>query len=98
MAERRVQYRVGKYPPPHIPIIPDKKTIMAIKAVHSGVANEGQQKLFLEFLIHDLCGAYDVGYHSGKIDDTAFAAGKRFVALNLRDLINFDVARLKESV
>lgn len=98
MAKRTVQYRVGKFPPPNIPIIPDKKTIMAIKAVHAGSANEGQQKLFLEFLIHDLCGAYDVGYHSGKIDDTAFAAGKRFVALNLRDLINFDIAKLKETV
>jgi hypothetical protein len=98
MAVRKVTYRVGKYPPPHIPVIPDKKTIMAIKSIHSGTANEIQQKLFIEFLIHDLCGAYDVGYHSGKIDDTAFAAGKRFVALNLRDLINFDVDKLKERV
>lgn len=98
MAKRTVQYRVGKFPPPYIPVIPDKKTIMAVKAVYSGSASEPQQKLFLEFIMHDLCGAYDVGYHSGKPDDTAFASGKRFVALNLRDIINFDVAKLKEQV
>jgi hypothetical protein len=96
MAKRTVQYRAGKFPPPYIPIIPDKKTILAVKSVFSGTANEGQQKLFLEFLMHDVCKVYDNNYHSGKPDDTAFALGKKFVGLQIRDIINFDVASLKE--
>lgn len=96
MAPRKVQYRAGKIPSPYIPIIPDKKTIMAVKSFYSGTANNGQQRLVLDFIMHSLCGTYDIGYHSGKPDDTAFAAGKRFIGLNLRDVINLDATMLKE--
>lgn len=55
----------------------------AIKALASGVANEGQQKRALEWIINTLCATYDLSYRPGSDRDTAFAEGKRHVGLQL---------------
>lgn len=57
----------------------------AIKALAAGVANEGQQKRALEWIINTLCGTYDLSYRPGPEGDrdTAFAEGRRSVGLQL---------------
>lgn len=60
----------------------------AIKALAAGVANEGQQKRVLDWIVKTLCGTYDVSYRPDSDRDTAFAEGKRFVGLQLVKQIN----------
>ena len=57
----------------------------AIKALAAGVANEGQQKRALEWIINTLCGTYDMSFRPGAEGDrdTTFAEGRRYVGLQL---------------
>lgn len=52
---------------------------MAIKALEAGNANEGQQKLALNWVINVLCGTYDQSFHPDGDRATTFAEGKRWV-------------------
>jgi hypothetical protein len=63
----------------------DDADTYAIKALAAGVANEGQQKRALEWIINTLCGTYDLSYRPGPEGnrDTAFAEGRRSVGLQL---------------
>jgi hypothetical protein len=51
----------------------------AIKALAAGNANEGQQKLALDWIIVTLCGTYDQPYRPGSERDTVFACAKQYV-------------------
>jgi hypothetical protein len=61
----------------------DDADTYAIKALAAGVANEGQQKRALDWIINTLCGTYDLSYRPESDRDTAFAEGKRHVGLQL---------------
>lgn len=56
---------------------------MAIKALATGTASEGQQRRALDWIINTLCGTYDLSYRPDSERNTAFAEGKRFVGLQL---------------
>lgn len=62
----------------------------AIKALAAGVANEGQQKRALAWIINTLCGTYDLSFREGENGDrgTVFAEGKRYVGLQIVKHIN----------
>ena len=59
----------------------DETLTGAIKALHAGTANAGQQQRALKWIIEALCGTYDLSYRPGEGGerDTSFAEGKRFV-------------------
>lgn len=57
------------------------ETAHALKALQSGVANEGQQKTALEFILLTACGIRNVSYQTGDSHATAFAEGRRFAGL-----------------
>jgi hypothetical protein len=63
----------------------DDADTYAVKALAAGVANEGQQKRALEWIINTLCGTYDLSFRPGADGDreTAFAEGKRHIGLQL---------------
>jgi hypothetical protein len=61
----------------------DEADTYAIKALAAGVANEGQQKRALDWIINTLCGTYDLSYRPESDRDTAFAEGKRHIGLQL---------------
>lgn len=64
--------------------------VAAFKALAAGVANEGQQKRALQWLIHKVARTYDLSYRPGPDGerDTAFAEGMRSVGLQVVKLIN----------
>jgi hypothetical protein len=68
----------------------DEADTYAIKALAAGVANEGQQKRALKWIIESLCGTYDLSFRPGPEGDrdTAFAEGRRSVGLQLVKQIN----------
>ena len=74
----------------------NKADCVAIQAVWAGVASEEQQKRAMVALLHicDVNGADWMPAEHGGERDTAFAAGKRHVGLQLRKLLTFSLADL----
>jgi hypothetical protein len=72
------------------PYDPDGADTMAIKALATGTANEGQQRRALKWIIEAACGTYDLSFRPGPDGEreTAFAEGKRHIGLQLVKHIN----------
>jgi hypothetical protein len=68
----------------------------AIKAVASGTANAGQQKIAIDWIIR-MAGTYDVTFQPDSERITAYAEGKRAVGLQIVKLINIPVTLLQGS-
>jgi len=70
----------------------DEAITLALKALEKGVANEGQQRLALDWIVRQASQYYELSYHSEDPGGrkTAYAEGRRSVggliitALNLR--------------
>jgi hypothetical protein len=61
--------------------------VYAYRALVEGVANAGQQKLFVEYLKY-ITDQDVLSYRPGSDRDSAFAEGKRFVGLELAKLLH----------
>lgn len=76
---------------PHRPAEYDESIIMAVRAFAAGVANDGQQKVVWDWLLHTVCQVEGMSYRPGGIEGqraTDFAEGKRYVANQLRKMLN----------
>ena len=69
---------------------PDENVTYAVKALAKGIANEGQQKTALDWIVKDLCKTYDLSYRPDSDRDTCFAEGKRFIGLMIIHEININ--------
>lgn len=78
-------------PPPWLPVDYDLPDVAAIQALSNGTATEDQQKRALKWIVRTACGYADLGWHpeEGCKD---FAAGRRFVSLQIEKLIHIDKA------
>ena len=67
--------------------------VYAIKALVSGVANEGQQKRALDWIVNTLCETYGLSFRPGDNGDrdTVFAEGKRHVGMQIVKLTKIAV-------
>jgi hypothetical protein len=68
---------------------------VAIKALRDGAANEGQQKMALEWIIGQACGKRYFPYHNNE-RDTNFALGRLFVAEQIVGLFYIDIKSLRD--
>lgn len=70
----------------------------AFQALINGTAQPHQQTRAMKFLIQDICGLNDLSYRPGDPTGTAFAEGKRFVALQIQKLtiLNTDAFTKKD--
>lgn len=79
-------------PEPWLPPDYDESTIYAVRALMTGTANDGQQKLVWSYFMY-LTGASeefaDLSFRPGPQGEraTVFAEGRRFVGLMLRKLL-----------
>lgn len=67
-----------------------KAAVFALQAMAKGHANEGQQKIALDYLINEVCRTYDVSFRpddKGGERETAFAEGRRFVGMQIEKII-----------
>lgn len=76
---------------PWLPAPYDEGDTYAIKALAAGVANEGQQKRALKWIIENLCGTYDQPYRPDGDRDTVFACAKMFVGQQIVKQINVNL-------
>lgn len=61
--------------------------VAAMQAVAYGRASEEQQKRAYAYIVHVLCGTYDVSFRPGDSSrETDFAEGKRFVGIQCAKL------------
>lgn len=74
----------------------EKADVYALKALASGSASEGQQKRALDWILNVACGVRDTTYFPDSPRDSDFAAGKRFVGLEIVALINMSNASLED--
>lgn len=60
----------------------DYMTVIALRSVFEGTANEGQQKAALKWIIWNACETYGFSFRPGGTDgdrETCLAEGRRFV-------------------
>lgn len=74
----------------------DEGDAYAFQALARGEANEAQQKRALDWIIDGACCTYDVSFRPGKVDETTFAEGRRFVGLQIVKLLKVNPAILKK--
>lgn len=70
----------------HAPAAYDKAVLMAIRACLAGKANDGQQKLAMDWIITKAANYYDLSYRPGSEDGrrgTDFHEGRRFVGAQI---------------
>ena len=78
---------------PWFPADYDDEVVYAVRALHSGTANDGQQKLVWSWMMY-ITGAgdefADMSFRPGPTGDrdTTFAEGKRFAGLQLRKMLH----------
>jgi hypothetical protein len=83
--------RSRAFAPPDYGTERGKAGVFAFQAMAKGQANEGQQKIALDWLINDLCRTYDLSFRpddTGGDRDTTFAEGRRFIGLQLARILN----------
>jgi hypothetical protein len=83
--------RLRAFAPPDYSSDRGKAGVSAIQWLATGKADEGAQKIAMDYIINDLCRAYDVSYRpddAGGDRDTAFAEGRRFIGLQLARIIS----------
>lgn len=71
---------------PHVP----DQIKSALVALYSGVANEGQQKQALQWMLWEACDFYGLSFRidgAGGDRSTAFNEGRRFVALQIMAIL-----------
>ena len=88
------------YAPPDYTTEKAKGGVFAIQAMATGKANEGQQKIALDFIINEICRTYDLSFRpeeKGGERETAFAEGRRFAGLLIEKIVrnSFDALTKK---
>jgi len=82
---------------PWQPAAYDEFTTASVRALFNGQASEPQQKRFVEWLMFEVCGVGDLSYRADSERDTAFAEGKRFVALQVFKLTKIPPGALSKA-
>lgn len=75
----------------------DSADVAALQALARGVANEGQQKRALNYIITALGMTYEHTYSPTSERDSAFAQGRRYVGLQIVKLVNMPAHLLKKA-
>jgi hypothetical protein len=87
----------------HAPAEYDVAVVMAIRALLTGTANDGQQKLAMDWIITKAANLYDMSYRhdkDGGARATEFHEGRRFVGnqiLKMTHQATLDAARKREA-
>jgi hypothetical protein len=68
----------------------------ALQALAKGIANEGQQKRALNWIIRS-AGTYDATFYVGQHDASDFAQGSRHVGLQIVKLLNLPAAVIEKA-
>ena len=82
-----------KLEPPWIPKQYELGDIAAVQAVARGTADKDQQQRALKWIVEQVCGTYDLGWHPEFAD---FAAGLRFAGLQIVKATKLNTALMRK--
>lgn len=82
---------------PHIPKAVPAKITYAIKALAAGTANDQQQMMALDWIIH-LTGYYDLSFRPDSTRLSDFAEGKRYIGAQLVKEVNIRTALITKDL
>jgi hypothetical protein len=68
----------------------------ALQALAKGIANEGQQKRAIDWIIRS-AGTYDATFYVGQHDASDFAQGSRHVGLQIVKLLNLPATVIEKA-
>ena len=83
---------------PLIPVETDISVAYAMQALYRGEATAEQQEKAMNWIIERASRAYMPSYISEKVNDTIFNEGKRAVGLQIIQLVNANLATIKEAI
>lgn len=83
---------------PWIPPQWDEADAVALQALCSGTANEGQQQRAISWIINTACATYDLPYRPESARDTDFALGKQFVGQQIVKLTKIKIGIIQENL
>lgn len=93
--QKRLRIPKAPRPEPWKPADWDDEDAYAIQAFYFGRASETQQRRAVDFILNKICGIGDVSYRPGDPTITAFAEGKRFVALQIAKFAQLNIAQVR---
>lgn len=73
-----------------------KQTAVAFQALAAGVANDGQQKDCLKWIIEEAAKTYDMTFVPESDRLSAFAEGRRMVGSQIVKLLNIKIGLLSD--
>lgn len=85
-----------KIPAEYAPADFKKADVIAIQALMHGTADKEQQKRALNFIVYEVCKAYDLAYRPGDTNATHFALGRQFAGQQLVHLMKLPANQIKE--
>lgn len=81
---------------PWHPFAWDKADAYALQACAKGIANEGQQRRAIDWIIRN-AGTYEPTFFVGQADATNFAEGMRHVGLQIVKLLNLPASAISKT-
>ena len=81
---------------PTDPAVANLSQIQAMQAMHKGDASPEQQQKALKWILEDASKINDICFYAGDSNASAFAAGKRFVGMQILSLIDVNTAKLEK--
>ncbi len=82
--------------PPIIIAKYDTKTLLAVQALVTGTASEGQQKTAFDWIVNEACNTYDNTFTPGDPYQTAFNAGRSFAGQQIVKMLKINIPSLAE--
>lgn len=69
-----------------------KSLVVALQCVAAGTATEDQQRMFMRWLIDDICMVGNLSFSPDSVRESDFGEGRRFVGLQIGKIIRLNVA------
>lgn len=79
-------------PPPWLPADYEPADMVAVRLVAIGEADPDQQRRAMKWMIEQATDTYGLGWHPQDAHQAAFAAGRRFVGLQIVKAVNMNTA------
>lgn len=84
--------------PPFFQVTWDIPDAAAVQAMARGEATPEQQRRALDWIIKRAAMTYDVTFHPGLPDASAFAEGRRFVGLEAVKLLQLNLSQIRKAI
>lgn len=81
---------------PYLPPRANQEIAWALKGLHAGEADKGQQTMAINWIIFELARYQDMSYRPNSARDSDFAEGKRYCGAQLVRLIQMTPERISK--